>query len=179
MLGQSKVWGRQKPRLVIGAALLTRGAEKGNTPGIPPSHSPGTLGDTFKLLPRNFPVYLVCFNATFTYISQDPQRSPMLLSARIFAEPMTGPAIATLPCLRSQERCRLSLGSCLEDVSMPHFQTRDQGETSRKENRFCRGECQRLTWRDLQVCPGLWESRTQNQLPTDGRVLLNNSLSFH
>lgn len=126
MLGQSEVSGRQKARLVIGAVLLTRGAEKGNTPGIPPgSHSPVTWGDPFKLLSGNFPVSLVCFNATFTCIPQDPKRSPALLSARIFAEPMTGPAIATLPCLHSQERCRLSLCSCLEDVSMPHFQTRD------------------------------------------------------
>lgn len=46
---------------------------------------------------------------------------------------------------------------------MPHFQTKDLEETSKKQHRVYVGGYQRITWRDLQVGPGLWD--TQSQLP--------------
>lgn len=150
------------------------------------------LGRALELLPGHFLESSVCFHLTFLCIRQAPKRSPALLSAGIFAEPMTVPAVPKLSCLRSQERYRLSLGACLEDVAMPHFQTKDQEETSRKQNRFYRGECRRITGRDLQVCPGFWEPWIHSQLPAWGvcvsacvraharaRVPPQNSLCFH
>lgn len=43
---------------------------------------------------------------------------------------------------------------------MPHFQTKDLEETSKKQHRVYVGGYQRIAWRDLQVGPGLWEPWT-------------------
>lgn len=44
---------------------------------------------------------------------------------------------------------------------MPHFQIKDLGETSRKQNRVYIGECQRVTWGAIcKLCPGLGEPWT-------------------
>lgn len=48
---------------------------------------------------------------------------------------------------------------------MPHFQIKDLGETSRKQNRVYIGECQRVTWGQSAGCVQDLGNHGHTQLP--------------